>query len=132
MMSEKPLRQASGNLFPIFSSLIPKLLGTSFEFEDLPPPVLIPTKTITIEQPPEKPLLNMAPIFGKIAEEDSGEIKIGIFDSPPTPLFAKRALEFFAKEDSDENCLGMKAMRFPRNEEDLEIMEENQFSSNET
>ena len=74
----------------------------------------------------------MAPIFGKTAEENSGEINIGIFDTPPTPLFAKRALEFFAQEESDENCLGMKAMRFPRNEEDSEIMEENEFSSNET
>ena len=73
----------------------------------------------------------MTPFFEQKQEENTGEIKIGIFESPPTPLFAKRALEFFAQEESEENCLGMKAMRFPREEENSEIMEENELSSNE-
>ena len=68
----------------------------------------------------------MTPIFGKTTE-NPGEIKIDIFDSRPTPLFAKRALEFSAQEESDENCLGMKAMRFPRNEKENEIMEESEM-----
>ena len=89
----------------------------------------MPTKTITIEQPAkisEKPLLSNT-IFAPSLEVQ-GEIKIGIFNSPPTPLFAKRALEFFAKED--ENCLGMQAMRFPKTETEDKIKEEN-FASQE-
>lgn len=73
----------------------------------------------------------MTPLFEQSQKRSTGEIKIGIFDCPPTPLFAKRALDFFAQEESDENCLGMKAMRFQRNEENIEVMEENDFSSNE-
>ncbi|CAG5103460.1 Oidioi.mRNA.OKI2018_I69.chr1.g782.t3.cds [Oikopleura dioica] len=114
MMSEKPLRQAS---------------GTSFEFEDLPPPAPVPTKTITIEQPAknsEKPLLSNFSFAPSLEANDQGGVKIGIFDAPPTPLFAKRALEFFAKKD--ENCLGMQAMRFPKTEAEVEIKEEH-FSS---